>query len=254
MSRSSRTASGRRSAHDRQRLGPAGRLADLVAPPEPAHGPGQQPHQVGVVVDDQDRAHGRPEPRQRALELLAADRLADELGHAERGRAAGPARDRADRDRQRQRVAGRRGRADLGQQPLRLLDRAGGHDHAPQRDLAGGRACGRQVGRRQQLVAVEVAREDARDGRVRRDDRQRRRGRPAAAGRLLPDLPLARPGAGATGAKAPVSGFVFQALDRREDGPVRVGFTVSKKVGNAAERNRVRRRLREVVRLAPAGR
>jgi ribonuclease P protein component len=55
----------------------------------------------------------------------------------------------------------------------------------------------------------------------------------------------------ATGARAPVSGFVLQALDRREDGPVRVGFTVSKKVGNAAERNRVRRRLREVVRLAP---
>jgi ribonuclease P protein component len=55
----------------------------------------------------------------------------------------------------------------------------------------------------------------------------------------------------ATGAKAPVSGFVLQALDRREDGPVRVGFTVSRKVGTAVERNRVRRRLREVVRLAP---
>jgi ribonuclease P protein component len=58
----------------------------------------------------------------------------------------------------------------------------------------------------------------------------------------------------ATGVKAPVSGFVLQALDRREDGPVRVGFTVSKKVGNAVERNRVRRRLREVVRLAPPAR
>ena len=35
---------------------------------------------------------------------------------------------------------------------------------------------------------------------------------------------------------------------------MRVGFTVSKKVGNAVERNRVRRRLREVVRLAsPSG-
>jgi len=33
---------------------------------------------------------------------------------------------------------------------------------------------------------------------------------------------------------------------------VRVGFTVSKKVGNAPERNRVRRRLREMVRLSPA--
>ena len=33
---------------------------------------------------------------------------------------------------------------------------------------------------------------------------------------------------------------------------MRVGFTVSKKVGNAPERNRVRRRLREMVRLSPA--
>ncbi len=31
---------------------------------------------------------------------------------------------------------------------------------------------------------------------------------------------------------------------------MRVGFTVSKQVGNAVERNRVRRRLREVVRLS----
>lgn len=57
--------------------------------------------------------------------------------------------------------------------------------------------------------------------------------------------------AAARGARAPVSGFVLQALNRREDGPVRVGFTVSNKVGNSPERNRVRRRLREVVRLAP---
>jgi len=35
---------------------------------------------------------------------------------------------------------------------------------------------------------------------------------------------------------------------------VRVGFTVSKKVGNSPERNRVRRRLREVVRLTPPSR
>jgi ribonuclease P protein component len=57
--------------------------------------------------------------------------------------------------------------------------------------------------------------------------------------------------AAAAGARAPVRGFVLQALNRREDGPVRVGFTVSKKVGNSVERNRVRRRLREIVRLAP---
>jgi ribonuclease P protein component len=57
--------------------------------------------------------------------------------------------------------------------------------------------------------------------------------------------------AAATGLKASVTGFLLQALDRHEDGPVRVGFTVSRKVGNAVVRNRVRRRLREVVRLTP---
>jgi ribonuclease P protein component len=57
--------------------------------------------------------------------------------------------------------------------------------------------------------------------------------------------------AAATGVKASVTGFLLQALDRREDGPVRVGFTVSRKVGNAVVRNRVRRRLKEMVRLTP---
>jgi ribonuclease P protein component len=58
--------------------------------------------------------------------------------------------------------------------------------------------------------------------------------------------------AAAAGAKAPANTFVLQALERRDGGPVRVGFTVSKKVGNAVERNRVRRRLREMVRQMPA--
>lgn len=56
--------------------------------------------------------------------------------------------------------------------------------------------------------------------------------------------------AAATGIKIPAAAFVLQALPRRDEGPVRVGFTVSKKVGNAVERNRVRRRLREIVRLS----
>jgi ribonuclease P protein component len=47
---------------------------------------------------------------------------------------------------------------------------------------------------------------------------------------------------------------VLQAHERTDAGPPRVGFTVSKKVGNAVERNRVRRRLREIVRLSDAGR
>jgi len=58
--------------------------------------------------------------------------------------------------------------------------------------------------------------------------------------------------AAATGARAPASAFVVQALRRAETGPPRVGFTVSKQVGNAVERNRVRRRLREIVKLAGA--
>jgi len=56
--------------------------------------------------------------------------------------------------------------------------------------------------------------------------------------------------AAATGTKIPAAGFVLQARKRDDEGPVRIGFTCSKKVGNAVERNRVRRRLREVVRQA----
>jgi len=54
--------------------------------------------------------------------------------------------------------------------------------------------------------------------------------------------------AAASGIKAPAAAFVLQARMRRDEGPARFGFTVSNKVGNAAERNRVRRRLREIVR------
>jgi ribonuclease P protein component len=55
--------------------------------------------------------------------------------------------------------------------------------------------------------------------------------------------------AAAKGARASGAAFVLQALNRNDVGAVRIGFTVSKQVGNAVERNRVRRRLREVVRL-----
>jgi ribonuclease P protein component len=56
--------------------------------------------------------------------------------------------------------------------------------------------------------------------------------------------------AAATGAKVPAGPFVLQARLRDDRGPVRVGFTVTKKTGNAVERNRIRRRLRELVRLS----
>jgi ribonuclease P protein component len=60
--------------------------------------------------------------------------------------------------------------------------------------------------------------------------------------------------AAATGVKIPAAAFVLQTKRRDDEGPARFGFTVSKKVGNAVERNRVRRRLREIVRLHAAGR
>ncbi len=56
--------------------------------------------------------------------------------------------------------------------------------------------------------------------------------------------------AAASGIKVPANSFVLQLRKRADKGPVRFGFTVSKKVGNAVERNRVRRRLREIVRLS----
>ena len=52
------------------------------------------------------------------------------------------------------------------------------------------------------------------------------------------------------GAKAPMPGLVLQFMPRGDDAPFRVGFTVTKKVGNAVVRNRTKRRLREAVRLA----
>jgi len=58
--------------------------------------------------------------------------------------------------------------------------------------------------------------------------------------------------AAAAGVKVPAAAFVLQARARNDAQPARVGFTVSKKVGNAVERNRVRRRLREMVRRSAA--
>lgn len=69
--------------------------------------------------------------------------------------------------------------------------------------------------------------------------------------------------AAASGLKVPAPAFVLQVRKRdpkrdqtrdqtRQDaaGAPRIGFTVTKKIGNAVERNRIRRRLREVVRLS----
>src|SRR5512138_968970 len=56
----------------------------------------------------------------------------------------------------------------------------------------------------------------------------------------------------ANGARANSNAFVLQSRSRDDTGPIRVGFTVTKKNGTATERNRIRRRLRELVkRLDP---
>jgi ribonuclease P protein component len=53
----------------------------------------------------------------------------------------------------------------------------------------------------------------------------------------------------ANGARVSSAAFVVQSRRRDDDGPIRVGFTVSRKNGTATERNRIRRRLRELVKL-----
>jgi len=58
----------------------------------------------------------------------------------------------------------------------------------------------------------------------------------------------------ARGRKAAVTGLVLQSLPRADDQPARLGFTVTKKVGNSVIRNRTRRRLKEAARLLLAER
>ncbi len=51
------------------------------------------------------------------------------------------------------------------------------------------------------------------------------------------------------GRRVTTAAFVLQERMRGDDQPPRFGFTVTNKTGGAVERNRMRRRLREVVRL-----
>jgi len=56
----------------------------------------------------------------------------------------------------------------------------------------------------------------------------------------------------AKGRKIARPGFVLQALRAAPDEPLRVGYTATKKIGNAVARNRARRRLKEAARLTLA--
>jgi ribonuclease P protein component len=51
----------------------------------------------------------------------------------------------------------------------------------------------------------------------------------------------------ASGARVSTAAFALQGRRRDDNGPVRIGFTVTRKNGTATERNRIRRRLRELV-------
>ncbi len=73
-----------------------------------------------------------------------------------------------------------------------------------------------------------------------------------ALGRLTRRAEFLR--AAAKGRKAPMPGLVLQMMPRNDDDPARLGFTVTKKIGNAVIRNRTRRRLEDAASLVMAAR
>jgi len=94
-----------------------------------------------------------------------------------------------------------------------------------------------------------------RDGRRAQDPERAPRPRSQAAQRLTTLRKRADFLAANRGIRIPMPGFVLLVRDR-DDGSddLRVGFTVTRKIGNAVVRNRMRRRFRELAReLLPAG-
>lgn len=80
-----------------------------------------------------------------------------------------------------------------------------------------------------------------------RDPEDQGTGRAAGVGRLKRRADFVRVGKGKRWHGKTLS-LQANASDRPE---IRIGFTLTRKVGNAVVRNRARRRLREAVRLAP---
>lgn len=55
----------------------------------------------------------------------------------------------------------------------------------------------------------------------------------------------------AKGTRWHAGGMTLQTIPGDQDAAVRVGFTLTRKVGNAVVRNRIRRRLKEALRVSP---
>ena len=94
-----------------------------------------------------------------------------------------------------------------------------------------------------------------RDGRRPQDPRGAARPRPQEAQRLITLRKRADFLAANAGRRAATPGFVLLVRDRADgDEAIRVGFTVTKKIGGAVVRNRMKRRLRALAReFLPSG-
>ncbi len=93
------------------------------------------------------------------------------------------------------------------------------------------------------------------DGRRAQGAQPAPRARPQEAQRLATIRKRADFLAANRGKRATTPGFVLLVRDRKDDDPsIRVGFTVTKKIGGAVVRNRMKRRFRALAReLLPAG-
>jgi ribonuclease P protein component len=88
-----------------------------------------------------------------------------------------------------------------------------------------------------------------RDGRRPQDPERAARTRPQEAQRLEPIRKRSDFLAANSGKRYPMPGFVLLVRDRKDDDPaMRVGFTVTRKIGNAVTRNRMKRRFRALAR------